>query len=73
MQPRITEAAAEGIISNYPTLRSLVEAYEDLGSENGRNDPTDAQDKMLSNCQVSHRTDGQLSGRSFDKGLSRRE
>lgn len=68
-------------MAKYPTLRSLIEAYEDLASQdnngnrngNRNGDPNQAQLEMLSHCQVSHRTDGQASGRNFDKGLSRRE
>ncbi|KAE9406679.1 hypothetical protein BT96DRAFT_1014644 [Gymnopus androsaceus JB14] len=47
---RLTDPAAEGIVAEYPTMRSLLLKYE-------RN-PDSAQ-HLLSNCRIDRRRDGQ--------------
>ncbi|KAJ3867046.1 hypothetical protein EV359DRAFT_78929 [Lentinula novae-zelandiae] len=65
---RVTDSGAEGIVEQYPTMRSLLMAYEKnlLGGE-----------RLLTESKVNYRIDGQktIEGRGHDKlglALSRR-
>ncbi|KAJ3915368.1 hypothetical protein F5877DRAFT_81897 [Lentinula edodes] len=65
---RVTDSGAEGIVEQYPTMRSLLMAYE--------KNPLDGE-RLLTESKVNYRIDGQktIEGRGHDKlglALSRR-
>lgn len=83
---RVTDSGAEGIVEQYPTMRSLLMAYEKnpLGGERLLTESKVCAEFlgvissfMLTSTQVNHRIDGQktIEGRGHDKlglALSRR-
>ncbi|KIK71135.1 hypothetical protein GYMLUDRAFT_235500 [Collybiopsis luxurians FD-317 M1] len=65
---RVTDSGAKGIVAEYPTMRTLRIAYDGQAQ---------IAEKLLTECQVTYRTDGQktASSRGHDKlgqALSRR-
>ncbi|KAE8205057.1 hypothetical protein A4X06_0g761 [Tilletia controversa] len=73
--PRVTEPAARAIQEEFPTMRSLMEAYDAALVEDDRrtgSKKASRTDDLLADCMIRNRKDGQASSRRVGPALSKR-
>ncbi|KAE8259656.1 hypothetical protein A4X13_0g879 [Tilletia indica] len=71
--PRVTEPAARAIQAEYPTMRSLMEAYDSaLEADRHRKGSKSKIDDLLAECVIRNRVDGKASSRRVGPAMSKR-
>ncbi|KAL9938579.1 hypothetical protein V8E36_002298 [Tilletia maclaganii] len=70
--PRVTEPAARAVQAHYPTLRSLMEAYDCAREADLRARTTSRVDDLLAECEILNRVDGKATSRKAGKAMSKR-